>query len=304
MIYLTFDTCIWLELLKADIHVENNVFEETLYWIENGEVICITTVNMIREWDRNKILKKDEILKGLKKVEQMYSDAFKADTNLKSLYKPDIIEAQVTKRIDRLDAMFRTIATIAPESQAVYDEAIKRNLDCLAPNHQKDSFRDSINIISLIHFLKANSFGHCYFSTINYTDFSNAKDKKHELHPHLKPGFDTVDLEYIYFDDYTDNYGGRLFNTILRPTLPSFSDYLQEMKKKAQAALLEEKKQEQEKRADLIEPEYLENLPYLDMILSKPSPNAVEKQLLAVILKQHPAYEQYFIKNLSTNGLV
>jgi len=52
MIYLAVDTCVWLELLKVDFAHENNFFDELLFWIENGHIKCVTTQNLIREWDR------------------------------------------------------------------------------------------------------------------------------------------------------------------------------------------------------------------------------------------------------------
>jgi len=301
-LYLTHDTCVWLELLKADIHCEDNLFEEILFWIEQGHIACVTTPNLIREWDRHKISKKEEILLGLKRMDEHFAAPFKANTGLNSVYQPDRIEDILIKRIERLDRMFKTIAINADQEDAIIAEAVKRNLDCIAPNTTKDSFRDTVNILHLTNFIQRMGYNPCYFCTINYKDFS-AKDDKHTMHHQLAPDFSSANLEYIYFDSDPKNYAGRFINILRGYNLPSFSDYLKEKQRKEEERLLSEKKAQEKELRNITDPEFLENLSLLDIILRKPAPNKTDEKILEMLFEQHPGYREYFMKNLGKDGM-
>lgn len=167
MKYITLDTCVWLELLKADLHNDDNVFEEMCYWIEHKFLTHITPENLIREWDRRKVKKSQEIIKNIKDLEKTTIGALKGNPDLISAYKPDAVSGKINKRIERVDLILKVHSEIAKENLTVYKDAIKRNLDCLAPNHRADSFRDTINILSLTDYIIKKGYEKCCFSTIN-----------------------------------------------------------------------------------------------------------------------------------------
>jgi len=304
MKYITLDTCVWLGLIKIDLHNDNNVFEEICFWIENKHIIHITPENIIREWNRNHAKKTLEIINDTKTLNKNAIGAFKGNANLTSAYQPDVVEKIITKRIDRVDAILKTHSEIAPENQIIYNEAIKRNFDCIAPNHTEDSFRDTINIFTLINYIKSKGYDECCFSTINYADFSEGKSNKHDLHSQLVVDFKNANLEYLYCDE--EPFGNKLINIGLRKVLPRFQDYLKDKKDKEEAKALAAKKVVPASVIAIPSPDgdYLENIKYIDMILVRKTPTAFEQDLIKLLTGRHDSYKQYFLNNIGNNGLV
>lgn len=304
MKYITLDTCVWLGLIKVGLNNDNNVFEEICFWIENKHIIHISPQNIIREWERNKAKKTVEIINNIKTLNKNTIGVFKGNDELASAYQPDVVEEIITKRIDRVDAILKTHSEFAPENQPIYDEAIKRNLDCTAPNHTEDSFRDTINILTLIHYIKSKGYDGCCFSTINYADFSEGRLKKHDLHSQLVDDFKNANLEYIYCDE--EPFGSKLINVDLRPVLPSFQDYLKDKRDKEEAKALASKKAVPTSAEVISNPDadYLENIKYIDLILAKKAPTSFEQDLIKSLIGRHDSYKHYFLRNIGNNGVV
>ncbi len=303
MIYLAVDTCVWLELLIVDFAHENNYFDEFLFWIENGYVKCITTENMIREWNRNKISKRQKITTDFKEKQKEISTILSATDKLDSVYQPNRVEEAIDKRIARIDLLFSTAAIIAKESDEIYADAAKRNVACLAPNHNKDSFRDTLNVLTLKKHVLDNDYPRCIFTSINHSDFCEPGDK-YKLHNQLAQEFKDGNLEYVYFDNARKTFSGKLFGVELRPFLPSFSDYLKQEKQKEEKRILLERKIEQHKKLDLVDDEFITNTQYIDRIVLSTKRTKLEENMLEFLFDQHPRYRTYFLKKLSEHGLV
>ncbi|MBL0200399.1 MAG: DUF4935 domain-containing protein [Chitinophagaceae bacterium] len=302
MRYITLDTCVWLGLIKIDLHNDNSVFEEICFWIENKYVIHITPENIIREWDRNKVKKTIDIRNDMRNLNKNIINSFKGTSDLVSAYQSDTIEETVSKRIDRVEAILKTHSEIAKETQAIYDEAVKRNFDCLAPNHNGDSFRDTINILTLINYIKRKEYLGCIFSTINYTDFSAEKSKKEDLHPQLVDDFKNANLEYVFCNE--EPFANKLLGISLRPVLPNFQDYLKEKKREEEAKVLAIKKTITSTTITNPDSDYLENIKYIDMILARKTRTAFEEDVLKLLIRRHDSYSQYLLNNIGNNGLV
>jgi len=302
MTYIALDTCVWLGLIKIDLHNDNNVFEEICYWIENKYIIHITPENIIREWDRNKAKKLIEITNDIKRLNNTIINSFRGTSDLVSAYQPETIEEIISKRIDRVETILKVHSEIANETQTIYDDAIKRNFNCLAPNHTDDSFRDTINIFTIINHIKTNGYTNCIFSTINYADFSEGKTKKHDLHNQLIDDFNNANLQYVYCDE--EPFGSKLLGVYLRPSLPSFQDFLMEKKRQEEEKIVEERKINDTPKIDSPDADYLENIKHLDMILAKKTPTSFEQDLVKLLINRHDSYKQYFFKNIGNNGLV
>ncbi len=302
MKYISLDTCVWLGLIKIDLHNDNNIFEEICYWIENKHLTHITPRNIIREWDRNKIKKHTEISNDLKKLNINIISSFKGTSDLVSAYQPDTVEDTVLKRIERVETILKVHSEIAEENQVIYDDAIQRNIKCLAPNHTDDSFRDTINILTILDYIKIQGYKDCIFSTINYTDFSEGKANKHKLHNQLLDDFKIANLQYVYCDEQP--FGNKLFNVSLRPNLPKFQDYLKEKKLEEIAKTLASKKSTTITTITSPDVDYLENIKHLDIILAKKSPTVFEKEVVKLLINRHDSYRQYFFNNIGNNGLV
>lgn len=303
MVYLAVDTCVWLELLKVDFTHENNYFDEFLFWIEAGHIQCVTTENLVREWNRNKVLKKQEITKAFKEKQKEISSVFTASDKLDSIYETDKVEEVISRRISRIDFLLSHSAIVAQESDEIYLEAVKRNIDCLAPNHAKDSFRDTLNILTLKKHIKDSGYPRCIFTTINHKDFCETPNK-YKLHNQLVQDFKESNLEYVYFDNDKNTYSGRLFGVELRPILPSFSEYLKQEKQKEENRLLSERKIEQQKKLEIVDKEFISNIQQIDRMLLLPKRSSLDEEILEILFKKHPRYKAYFLKKLAENGLV
>ncbi|MDC8105004.1 PIN domain-containing protein [Chryseobacterium sp. B21-037] len=303
MIYLAVDTCVWLELLKVDFAHENNFFDELLFWIENGHIKCVTTQNLIREWDRNKISKREDIIRRFKEKQKEISSVLSATEKLNSVYQPDKVEDALNKRIARVDKLFSTAAIVAKESDEIYLDAVKRNIDCLAPNHSKDSFRDTLNILTLKKHVMDSNYPLCIFTTINHSDFSDLPDK-YKLHSHLVQDFRDGKLEYVYFDNALKTFSGKLFDVKLRPFVPSFTDYLKDEKKKEESRILAERKMEKQMKMDVVDDDFISNTQQIDRILLSKKRTKLDNNILEFLFDLNPRYKEYFLKKLAEYGLV
>lgn len=303
MIYLAIDTCVWLELLKVDFNQEDNPFDEMLYWIENEMITLVTTENLVTEWNRHKQSKKQHVLDAFKIVNDSFTNLISATHPMKSIYAPNKVQDVLNQRIERIDILLSVKAHIAMESDAIYIEAAKRNLRCFAPNHDKDSFRDTVNILSLKYYVKQNGFEKCIFTTINHKDYSE-RTSRDELHNQLKMDFEDANMQYIYFNNNPDKFAGKLFNQILRPFLPKFQDFLRGKQAKIEAEKIAEKKLEREKLKDLLDPDFLPHTFEIDRILHKEKRTDLDDNILKFLFDKNPKYEHYFLRKLTEYGLV
>lgn len=302
MTYITLDTCVWLGLIKIDLHKNDNIFDEVCYWIEHKYLTHITPENIIREWDRNKAKKLLEISNDIKKLNNTVINSFRGTTDLVSAYQSSTIEDNVSRRIDRVETILKVHSEIANENEEIYNEAIQRNFNCLAPNHTADSFRDTINIFTLINYIKAKGYTDCIFSTINFADFSEGKPKKHDLHNQLIDDFKNANLQYVYCDE--DPFASKLLGVSLRPILPKFQDYLKEKQREEDAKVLATKKDMTTTTIASPDADYLENIKHLDLILAKRAPTVWEQDMVKSLIGRHDSYKQYFFNKIGNNGLV
>ncbi|SDE64777.1 hypothetical protein SAMN05216464_10887 [Mucilaginibacter pineti] len=303
MMYIAIDTCVWLELLKVDTHPPYNHFDELFYWLDNKYLTCITTQNMIREWDRHKVNSKSTLLQALKAISKDSAEIFTSTTPIDTIYSPDLVESALDNRIARLDFLFKSVAEVAVENENIYVKAARRNLECLPPNHTGDSYRDTINLLSLTEHLKHKVGVPCIFTTINYKDFSDTKNRYH-LHELLEPEFNSLGLQYIFFDNDKKNFARKLFDGTLRKLLPSFLDYLKLKKEQDEKAKIAKVRKVHDEDIDIPDSDFVTNCVELDRIASKSSPTALDQHLLSYLFNQHEGYEKYFLRKLAENGMV
>ncbi|MCK0114370.1 PIN domain-containing protein [Gelidibacter sp. F63206] len=306
MIYITLDTCVWLGLLEVSFDNEDNLFEEICFWIENKLITHITPTNIIDEWHRNKNSRKESAIKHLKDNEQILLNRFKNNTTLSKIYNPDTISEIIQNRIERIDLILNT-SEKAEINNDILIKAGNRNLLRQAPNHIKEGYKDTVNILTLINHLKHKNYDKCIFSTID-GDFGVAKNQKYELHSSLVNEFKEANLQYIYFGnkrnigDTTNNFGARFISELRKGSysLPSFQDHL---KSKKQEEVEERKRFDIPKIANP-DVDYLENLKYIDDILQKKKRTSFDEDVLKRLINRHDSYKQYFFNNLGKNGLV
>jgi len=276
---LPLDTCVWNALLLENYHREDNLFEELCYWIENRHLIHIVPDNIIDEWDRNK----ENVKKLTVDFLNQQKLSIKKNSELSSTYDSSVIPNLVQKRMNRIDSILKTFSEPALQNDSILIDSAKRSLKTLAPNHIKDSLRDTVNILTLIDYLKTNDYKNSYFLTSNYTDFSANKENRSILHEQLTELFSQANLTYTYVVEGKDL--GMLFFHNLRKDLPNFTKYLIENRKS---------KIENEKPIN----EYLDTIKYIDLILSKKEPKIIDKDLIKSFIIKHDSYKTYFFKNV------
>nr|WP_294921842.1 PIN domain-containing protein [uncultured Flavobacterium sp.] len=304
MLNITLDTCVWLQLLQIDFQNEDNYLEEICYWIENGHLKHIVPTNIIDEWNRHKNGYQNEIVTYFKKKEKDNIYMFKHNSEMASTYKPEEIEKNVQKRIERIDLIFSLYSEKAPYDDLILIESGIRNLKKVAPNHAGDSYRDTVNILSLMSYLKNKEYKNSIFTTLNYKDFCADSRHRFDLHDGLKTEFKSADLTYEYFGE-NEVFGTKFFN-ILRKELKhyDFQVYLKDKKDKEESALLTTKKSSLTTPILHPDSDYLENIRYIDLILMKKQPTSFEQDLIKSLVTRHESYKQYFLNNIGSNGLV
>jgi hypothetical protein len=304
MLNITLDTCVWLKLLYIDFKNENNYLEEICFWIENKHIKHIVPTNIIDEWNRHKLGYQNDIVGYFKKKEKESINFIKHNAEFASTYNAEEIQKSVQKRIERIDKIFSTHSEKASYNDDILKEAGIRNLQTIAPNHKGDSFRDTINILSLIHYLKSNGYTKSIFTTDNYKDFCADGGNRYELHDGLKIEFASASLTYEYLGE-TDAFGTKLFN-LLRKELAanSFQVYLKDKKDKEETTALAAKKVIVVKPIKNPDADFLENIKYLDTIIAKKKRTSVDEEIIKIMTERHDSYKQYFLNNLGNNGLV
>lgn len=296
MVYLCLDTCVWLELLRAPFDSEDTIFDEILYWIEGGHITCITTQNLIDEWNRQKGKKRLEISKDQQNEDKRSWQ--RANPSRPFTDQSGIYEDILSKRITRIEAVLETRALKASVDNDILIDAGNRNLIELAPNRVKDSYRDTVNILTLINFLKQTGHKPCYFVTINYTDYSETGHPMN-LHPDLQSDFSGASLQYIFYENGSQNYAGKFLHELRSHKLPSLVEYLKEKRKKEEDEKLVLRKEETKVRKTETDTEFLKNLKHIDIILSSESPTRMEQDFLNSLFANHPSYKDYFMKKLA-----
>lgn len=293
MNYISLDTCVWLALIK-EAPQDDGVFEEICYFIEEGHLKHITPENVITEWDRNKKAESD---KHITSLHDSYKKAITSlDRAVLAAYEPKNTEKIINSRVARVDTILKTYSEVAPHNDSILLEASKRSLECFAPCHIKDSYRDAVNILTLVHYLKNKGYSNCIYSTKNSTDFSEDKKlKQHELHPHLIPVFNEANLRYVFCEDMV--LAGKLMNILRKEwSLNGFQNFLKEKKKKENESVLAEKKEAGMGQSD--SKDYLDDISYIDLILSRKERTALDEEILRMLFKKDQRYSDYFLKNV------
>lgn len=301
MKYLTLDTCVWLNLLKIDLNTSVNVFEEICFWIEDGHLIHIVPQNIIREWDRHKLQTIPQIVREMENEQRYALQQLSVNELPDSVHEPNQLAKVIQQRAERIDQILRTKSELAPEDDKILIKAANRCLECLPPNHSKDSYRDTVILLSLTEHIASKGYKDCFFSTINYKDFGESKERKHILHKGLEELFSPSGLRYAYFD--IESRASALFKGKLS-SLPSLHEHLKNMRASTEDQELQSRKAATISTVQSTDQEFLANISYIDLIMGKEERTAFENEMLTALLNRHPSYKQYFLKNVGTDGLV
>lgn len=290
--YIVLDTCVWIDLLKAPLGTKFNLFNEFVFWFERGHLKSVTCENIKKEWDRTK--SNQGVISAIINVHK--ADLHRHPDNTTTT-DTDFISNSVQARIEKIDYILNEKSIIAQQNDSILLTAANRSIYKQGPCHKKDSFLDALNIYSVIEHLKGHPVEPIWFSTINYSDFSETDGKRHLLHPDLVVDFTGVNLQYLYYDDR--NSANTLMTNTLRPALPSYMDYLKEQQKIEDESSIALMISPMETPNEIDESEYIKHLDLIDLIVSRENPSSLELNILEMITASHSSYKQYFLKKLS-----
>lgn len=195
MIYLTLDTCIWINSLDEAWKLESQLdILEVL--INEGHVKLLTPTIIISEWKKNK---DDQVKVRAKKLENFFG---MAEEILPSAFfsdykKQDVQNQIILNQLDRIENILK-LSEIIPINDEIEKQVINWGIKKLAPMHKKTSVADAIIIFSIFNFSNKNLGNQFYFISNNTDDFcEKINGKSTNLHKDLQPLFNQFGVRYF-----------------------------------------------------------------------------------------------------------
>lgn len=289
MIYLTFDSNIWIYFLDESYKEENSL-DYLEHWIE-AELVSILVPNVItEEWNRNKKENKDnrKIILGnfFSMAEEILPSSF-----FEEYKKPDVQDRIVEDQFERIEKLISAVEVIHLSVQ-VSQHVIRRGIEKLAPLHKnKNSVADAVIILSLFEYAESNPGHQFYFLSNNTTDFYEKINGKQKIHPHLANDFERLSIK-----DYRNIQ--HLMHD-LKNLLPVTIDIQQRKKDRIRQKLGERiYSPKYEKYSGVTTNSFIENKRIIDSILKGAYPTIQMVPVIESLLKEDPAYEAHFFRNL------
>lgn len=291
MIYLIFDSDIWLNSLKESGE-ENNFIDSLEYWIENGFVKILLPEIIIDEWKRNRDNKKQVLVNDWKAFYNRAKKTFSASA-VNQLMTPDNLNNLVEAQLKRVESIFDTYAVKIPITNDCKLKAIELAEQKKAPFGSKNSIGDAYIFLAFTEYIKSNALSNCVFVTNNYTDFSSKGDQN-KIHSDLEPEFNKLNIAY-YIDlrRFFYNYSSQL---------PDATEYkklktLKEEDKKLASTILTPQKLE---NLTGLRDSYIENINHLDLILKTKYPTKEQVLFALGLIDSDDSYKQYFFKKVES----
>ncbi len=290
MIYLTFDTNIWVYLLD-DSWKDYNPLDTLEHWIGEGLITILLPEIIIEEWERKKNEHKAERIKKLKDffslADEVLPTAFIGDRR-----KPENLENEVNGQFERIERLIKAKAKLLPLDNTLKDKIIEWAVLKKAPMHSKSSMADTIIVLSILKFANENPSDEYCFVSANTDDFYSKKEGEYILHKDLKPEFDAARIQ----DFRNLNF---LIQT-LKKKLPITVD-LDKIKKerRRKKSIPDIYNPEKMKSLEGVEDVFFENTKHIDFVLSSNKPT--KQQILSIwaLIESDNSYKQYFYNNVS-----
>ncbi len=290
MIYLTFDTNIWVYLLD-DSWKDYNPLDTLEHWLDERLVTILLPEIIVDEWER----KKDEHkLERIKKLKDFFS---MADEVLPSAFigdrrKPENLENEVGEQFKRIEHIIQSKAKRLHLEDTLKDKLIEWAVLKKAPMHSKSSMADTIIVLSLLKFAIENPNDEYYFVSANTDDFYSKKEGQYFLHKDLKPEFDEAKIQ--------DFKSLNLLIKTLKEKLPITVD-LDKIRKERRQKKSRPEIYNPEKLRSLegIQDIFLENTKQIDFILSSNSPTKQQILYIWGVIESSEQHKHYFYNNVS-----
>lgn len=290
MIYVTFDSNIWLNLLD-NAWKEENPLDHLEHWIDEGHITILLPEIITTEWNNNREKGKNERRRKLKEFFLLAEEIFPTSF-IENERKPENIDKIIESQFQRIEILIKSKATTLSCSQNTKDKVFDWGLQKKAPMHKKTSIADATIIFSLFEFADVNA-GHEYiFVTENKDDFCEKEASGYKIHKDLEDDFKRCKIEWV-------QYLNKLIYD-LRQKLPVTIDIesrrRERLKNKvAQPVYNPEVVKALTTRTDA----YLENTKLIDIILKTDNPTTQQILFIFGTIDSHESYKTYFYRNVS-----
>ncbi|WP_028788075.1 PIN domain-containing protein [Terrimonas ferruginea] len=287
MIYLTFDSNIWIYLLDNSWTLSNPL-DHLEHWIDEKHIGILVPDIILTEWNNHKEAEKEYRVKKLKDFFRMAQELIPSPF-IDEHNKPDNLSHIVEEQFSRIEKLIQTNSRILPIESATRLKAVEWGVAKKAPMHKKSSMADTLIVWTVIDFAIANP-GHDYFFISNNTeDFYEGAPKK--IHSHLKDHFETNKIK-------ESRWLAQVIEE-LKLKLPVSID-IEAAKKERIIAKLEHQVYNPtiQKVVSNAEDSYLSNTTILDGIIGNPSPTPAQMAFAISLTKEDNSYAYHFYKNL------
>lgn len=292
MIYITFDTNIWIYSLSDSWKTENEL-DYLEYWLETGKVKVLLPEIIKAEWYRNR----DENVKDRKKA--LYDFFNMAKDILPSAFyqeyaTPDARNKIVDQQLERINQIINN-ADIITMSDNIPQMIVANGIDKKAPLHKKSSVADAIIIYSLFEYVEKHPYNQYYFVTNNTEDFYIKENKKYtQIHPDLKLNFDKLGIQpYKEFNRLR-------YDLVRKFSFPDDADFEskrnQNLKKQIQNQIYNPF---YENLATDVSVLFTQNKKMLDFILNEKKPTKEQVIFVLSLIDSDSDYERHFYKKAS-----
>ncbi len=290
MIYLTFDTNIWVYSLDNAWTIENEL-DYIESWIEQDKIKLLLPEVILTEWKRRKSEHVSERKKKLKEffsmAEEILPSAFFSD------YKTPEIQDQIINSQLGLIENLLSKAEIIPSNLDIQQKVIDWGIRKKAPLHNNSSIADAIIAFSLIQFADERQGNQFFFVSNNTKDFYEKKNKEWEIHSDLKPDFESLNItSYRELNRLT--YDLREFHGL------EVDENLGQKRKDQIKEKLKERayNPEYEKITADSKSSFIQNIEMIELILKKEKPTKEQVIFCLALIDSDPNYEREFYKRL------
>lgn len=290
MIYLTFDSNIWIYSLDESWQIENQL-DYLEPWIQRGEVKLLLPKMIIDEWTKHE---KEQVGEREKKLREFFN---MAEEILPSAFFAEYKEPAMQRKIidDQLNRAKNLIlqSEIIPKYPEVKDRIISDGIAKKAPMHKKSSVADAIIVYSLIHFSKLNQGNHYFFISSNTEDFYQKANGKKEIHQDLKADFDDNNIQAFT----TLNH---LIYFLQAAHSLKVDENISQRRKERIRNKIKEKvyNPEYDKLTESGESSYIQNINTIEFILKETRPTKEQVIYVLALVDSDISYERDFYKRL------
>lgn len=286
MIYITFDTNIWVYLLSESWGSEN-ALDYLEHWIDT-EQIAILLPEIIRdEWAKHRVIQPKKRKEQLKEFFDL-ADQILPTEFFKEYSTASAIDKIIDQQLERIDAIVNKAQWI-PLSESVQSRIITDGVARKAPLHKKSSVADAIIIYSLFEYAKAQANNKYFFVSNNTDDFCQKEKGRYVIHEHLKPEFNNLGIDY-YKEFNRLKYD---LSTKCNLTLEddSISRKRQGLKNKIKSQIYNP---HYESLATGVSELFSQNKKMLDFILEEDVPTKEQVIVVLSLIDSDEGYERYF----------